>query len=116
MTFNELQTLARLIVEEQAKNPEWMAAFAEAQAQQQKKEDKLISAKEAADRLGISVWLLYRIKDDENGNPRFSYRKGDSQSSPLKFNAATLMKEYDAYLANRRMHKTRIMVPFRAAL
>lgn len=105
MTYSEMQTLARLIVQEQARNPEWMAAYIEAQSKQEKSEDKLISAKEAASKLGISVWLLYRIKDDENGNPQFSYRKGESQSSPLKFNAATLMKEYDAYLAKRRINK-----------
>lgn len=105
LSYNELQTLSRLIVQEQANNPEWMAAYVKAQSQLQNKEERLVSAKEAAARLGISVWLLYRIKDDENGRPQFSYRKGASQSSPLRFNAATLMEEYDRYLAKNRAAK-----------
>ncbi len=67
-----------------------------------KKTKRLISAKKAAEILGISVWQLYRIKDDADGVPQFSYTKGDSQSSPLKFNETTLIEEYERYLANKR--------------
>lgn len=63
---------------------------------------KLVSAKIAAETLGISVWQLYRIKDDEGGRPRFSYTKGASQSSPLKFNAVTLIEEYERFLSSKR--------------
>ena len=63
---------------------------------------RLVPAKKAADMLSISVWQLYRIKDDKDGRPQFSYTKGDSKSSPLKFNAVTLVDEYERYLANKR--------------
>lgn len=100
MTDSELQRLAHLIVLEQASNETWMLAFAKANAKLQKPEKKLISAKAAADILGISVWQLYRIKDDEDGRPRFSYTKGKSPSSPLKFNSATLVDEYERFLSS----------------
>ena len=103
MTDNELKRLAHLIVMEQAQNEEWMQAFAKAQAKLQKTEKRLVSAKKAAEILGISTWQLYRIKDDEDGKPQFSYTKGESHSSPLKFNAATLTDEYERYLAKKRV-------------
>lgn len=102
MTDAELKRLAHLIVLEQASNEEWMMAFAKAQSKMKKPEKKLISAKKAAEILGISVWQLYRIKDDEDGRPRFSYTKGSSQSSPLKFNSATLVEEYERYLSTSK--------------
>lgn len=102
MTDVELRRLAHLIVLEQASSEEWMMAFAKAQSKMKKPENRLISAKKAADVLGISVWQLYRIKDDEDGRPRFSYTKGNSQSSPLKFNSATLMEEYERFLASSK--------------
>ncbi len=102
MTDSELQRLAHMIVLEQASNEKWMAAFAKACAGLQQSEQKLISAHKAADMLGISVWQLYRIKDDEEGKPRFSYTKGKSKSSPLKFNAATLLDEFERYLSQNK--------------
>lgn len=102
MTDNELKRLAHLIVIEQAQNEDWMLAFAKAQSKLQKTEKRLISSKKAAEMLGISVWQLYRIKDDEDGRPQFSYTKGESQSSPIKFNAATLMDEYERFLARKK--------------
>lgn len=102
MTDNELRRLAHLIVLEQASNEQWMIAFAKAQSKLQKPQKKLVSAKIAAEMLGISVWQLYRIKDDEDGTPRFSYTKGESQSSPLKFDASTLLEEYEKYLASKK--------------
>ncbi len=71
---------------------------------------KLVSAKIAADTLGISVWQLYRIKDDEDGRPRFSYSKGSSQSSPLKFNAVTLIEEYERFLSTKRQINSHINI------
>ena len=94
MTDSELRRLAHYIVMEQASNEQWLTAYAKAQSKLREPQRKLISAKEAANMLGISVWRLYRIKDDENGKPQLSYIKGDSQSSPLKFNSATLIDEY----------------------
>ncbi len=67
-----------------------------------KKAKRLVPAKKAAEMLGISVWQLYRIKDDKDGRPQFSYTKGGSQSSPIKFNAVTLIDEYERYLAHKR--------------
>ncbi len=105
MSDNELRRLAHLIVLEQASNEQWMIAFAKAQSKLQKPQKKLVSAKIAADTLGISVWQLYRIKDDEDGRPQFSYTKGESQSSPLKFDASTLLEDYERYLARRKSSK-----------
>ena len=103
MTDNEMRRLAHLIVMEQANNEEWMIAFAKAQAKLQKHEKRLVSAKKAAEMLGISTWQLYRIKDDEDGMPQFSYTKGSSQSSPLSFDADKLLEEYERYLSRKRM-------------
>ena len=103
MTDNEMRRLAHLIVMEQANNEEWMLAFAKAQAKLQKHEKRLVSAKKAAEMLGISTWQLYRIKDDEDGMPQFSYTKGSSQSSPLRFDADKLLEEYERYLSRKRM-------------
>ena len=105
MSDIELRRLAHYIVLEQASNEEWMNSFAKAQSRLMKSEKtkSLISAKKAAEMLGISVWQLYRIKDDEDGVPRFSYVKnGNSKSSTLKFNAATLMDEYERYIASNK--------------
>lgn len=101
MSYSEMRQLAKLIVEEQANSEAWMAAFAKANSKLQKKDDKLLSAKEAADMLGISVSLLYHIKDYEDGRPRFSYIKcGKSKSATLKFKASTLVEEYERYVAS----------------
>lgn len=63
-----------------------------------KPKTKPVSAKVAADILGISVRQLRRIKDN------FSYSKtGTTQQSGLVFNANTLMDEYQRYIANRRV-------------
>lgn len=103
MTYSEMRQLARMIVEEQANNEAWMTAFAKANAKLQKKDDRLLTAKEAADMLGISVSLLYHIKDDENGIPRFSYVKcGNAKSATLKFKASTLVEEYERYVASKK--------------
>jgi hypothetical protein len=85
MTDSELRRLAHYIVQEQANNEQWLTAFAKAQAKLREPEKRLVGAKKAAEMLGISVTLLRRIKDDENGVPQFSYVKGGSKSSPLKF-------------------------------
>ena len=99
MTDNELRRLAHYIVLEQANNEQWLTAYAKAQSKLRVPEKRLIGAKKAAEMLGISVTLLRRIKDDENGVPQFSYVKGGSKSSPLKFNAAKLMEEYERYVS-----------------
>lgn len=101
MTDLELRKLAHYIVVEQASNEQWLTAFAKAQAKIKKSEKRLISAKKAANMLGISVWQLYRIKDDEDGVPQFSYTKGSAKSSPLKFDASRLIGEYNMFLAKK---------------
>ena len=67
MTDFELRKLARMIVQEQAENEQWMIAFAKAQSKVKKPANKLVSPAKAAEILGISVWQLYHIKDDEDG-------------------------------------------------
>lgn len=96
MTETELRRLAHLIVLEQASSDVWMKAYVKAQSAAKKPEKRLVSARQAAELLGISKWQLYRIKD------RFSYVKGASGSSPLKFNAVTLQEEYERYLSTCR--------------
>ena len=58
---------------------------------------RLISCREAAARLGISMDRLRKIKDDEAGTPRFSYvKRGEGQRARLYFDADRLMGEYQA--------------------
>lgn len=52
----------------------------------------LVSARVAAERLGISTSQLYRIKDN------FSYIKGSGRTSSLKFDASRLVDEYQRFL------------------
>ncbi|MBR5728594.1 MAG: hypothetical protein IKX61_00070 [Prevotella sp.] len=103
MTNGELERLGHYIMLEMVSSEAWMDAFARAFAKVTKGKEtpkRFVSAKEAARILGISVWQLYRIKDDENGKPRFSYIKsGTEKSSTLKFNAATLVEEYERYIS-----------------
>ena len=103
MTDLELSKLSDMIVQRLTQNEKWMMAFAKTMAKLQKPAEKLVSPAKAAEILGISVWQLYHIKDDEDGRPRFSYVKtGNSKSSPLKFNAATILEEYDRYLSQKK--------------
>lgn len=115
MTLSEMRALARLIVEEQANSEKWMAAWAKEQAKLQKKDDRLLTAKEAAAILGISVSQLYHIKDYEDGRPRFSYVKcGNAKSSTLKFKASTLVDEYQRYVAS--LNKVIKLTPIKTAI
>ena len=110
MTDSEIRRLAHYIIMEQASNEQWLTAYAKAQSKLREPQPRLISAKEAANMLGISVWLLYRIKDDEDGKPQFSYTKGNAQSSPLKFNQMTIVDEYNRYLAKKKNKVVNISV------
>lgn len=105
MSDGELRRLARMIVQEQSKSEAWMTAFAKTKAELEKPRKKMVSAKQAAEMIGISVWQLYRIKDDEYGYPQFTYLKGDSQSSPLYFDGDLLVEEYRKFQLRRRMLK-----------
>lgn len=105
MSEYELRRLARLIVQGLIDNDLFIAKVAKMMPERNRiheSEKRLVGAKEAAKMLGISVTLLRRIKDDENGIPQFSYVKGVSKSSPLKFNAATLMDEYERYVSGKQ--------------
>ncbi len=105
MTDSELRRLAYILVEEQARNKQWMANYALAMRGAQSKpvahEIQLISAKEAAAMLGISYCHFRHIIYDENGNPNFSFIKGASRNSSLKFDKSVLLDEYKRYLAKR---------------
>ena len=81
---------------------ELQSLIANAIAKTQKQPKRLITAKAAAEMVGISVCQLYRIKDDADGKPRFSYVKtGRSKSSTLRFNAAKFMDEYNRYIGSK---------------
>ena len=113
MTEYELNRLAELIVEKQAASTAWMEAYADARVKaefQCKAQPRLVSAKKAAEMLGISVGHLYHIKEN------FSYVKGESKSSPLRFNEATLQDEYTAYLENEGKGFEPFREPIRRAL
>ena len=114
MTEYELNRLAELIVEKQASSPQWMEAFAMARVQAEftlrTSQKRLISAKQGADRLGISVGHLYHIKE------HFTYVKGESKSSPLKFNEDTLQDEYKNYLEKEGRNANPFLEPIRKAL
>lgn len=95
MTDYELQKLAAMIVEQQAKDKAWMQAYVAEHIRQEQGIDastNLVSASEAAEILGISVGHLRRIKD------HLHYVKGGSQSSPLKFDADRLKEDYLDYI------------------
>ena len=97
MTYNELQTLAKLIVQEQASSKEWMEAFVKAQSEVKVPSVKYVSAKTAAEMLGMSVWQLYRIKG------HLTHKKsGKEQSSTLKFDAWKLVEDYERYIASKK--------------
>ena len=103
MTDREIDLLAQRICFYAKNDDELLKKVAKFVKQAEKPENKLISLQEAAERLGISKWQLYRIKDDASGKPQFSYVKtGESQSSPIKFNAATLQEEYQRYIASKK--------------
>lgn len=100
MSIEELDILAAKIAEHLVSNDRFVEKMAKAVGGRPAK--KLVSAKEAAAMLGISVMQLYHIKDDENGVPRFSYMKtGKSKQASLKFDSSKLMKEYERYIATR---------------
>ena len=93
MTDTEIRRLAHYVVLEACSNDDLLRKIANMTAKAQKPPKRLVSAKRAAEILGISVWQLYRIKE------HFSYIKGgNSNSSALKFNEATLVDEYEDYL------------------
>ena len=100
MTDYEIKKLAKAIITEALQNDVLLRKSASYGQLSSKEEERLISAKEAANMLGISVSHLRHIKDDENGMPRFSYVKGNGKQAPLKFNACTLKREYEMYINN----------------
>ena len=96
MTTEELKQLAQFMVEAASANKTFMHNLARAMHDVQQ-EKRLITAKEAAQMLNISVWTLYRIM------PAFSAIKtGSSKSSTWRFNADTLLQEYENYLVSRQ--------------
>lgn len=100
MSIEELDILAAKIAEHLMSDDRFVEKVA--QAAGRRPASKLVSAKDAAAMLGISVMQLYHIKDDENGMPRFSYIKaGSAKSATLKFDLSKLMKEYEQYIATR---------------
>lgn len=100
MSIEELDILAAKIAEHLLNDDRFTEKVAKAVGGRPAK--RLVSAKEAAAMLGISVMQLYHIKDDENGAPRFSYMKtGKTKQASLKFDSSKLMKEYERYIATR---------------
>lgn len=103
MTDREIDLLAQRICFYAKQDNELLGKIADMVKKAEKPVKKLISLNDAAKMIGISRWQLYRIKDDVTGKPQFSYVKtGDSQSSPIKFNAATIVEEYERYLASKK--------------
>ncbi len=110
MTDLELRKLAKMIVEEQINNPEWMMAKAKAEAKVRKGKTlpHWVNAKVAAEVLGISVRTMRDIKES------FTFIKsGDSRQGNVYFDANLLVEEYDRYLAQK--NRT-IMMPLKVAV
>lgn len=106
MTDQELQKLAAMIVEQQAKDKAWMQAYVAERIRQEGIDGNtnLVSAAKAAEILGISVSRLYHIKQ------HFHYVKGGSKSSPLKFDADRLKEDYLDYIKSTQ-HQARFGEP-----
>lgn len=106
MTDYELQKLAAMIVEQQAKDKAWMQAYVAERIRQEGigASTNLVSAAKAAEILGISVSRLYHIKQ------HFHYVKGGSKSSPLKFDADRLKEDYLDYIKSTQ-HQARFGEP-----
>ena len=100
MTDYEIKKIAKAIIEEALQNDALLRKIASYGQLQGKGGERLVTAKEAAKMLGISVSHLYHIKDDENGVPQFNYIKGNGKQAPLRFNANTLMSDYERYCNN----------------
>ena len=96
MTDTEIKKLAHYVVIEACSNEDLLRKIATMTTKAQKPQKRLVTAKRAAEILGISVWQLYRIKDN------FSYVKGGGKSSSLKFNETSLLDEYETYLMTRK--------------
>ena len=104
MTMNEAQIrlLAKYIVEYAREDNKLLEKVAKMVERQRSKQKRLVSAKVAATMLGISIGTLYRLKKYPDGRPIFScIKSGTSKSSTLKYNAATILEEYEEYLAWR---------------
>lgn len=103
MTDREICIITDMVVDKiitrLRNDDELLYSFAKVLAIPQKPKLGFVGTKEAANILGISASLLYKIKNDTDGRKRFSYIKsGKAKSSPLKFNEATLIEEYEKYL------------------
>lgn len=104
MTDSELRRLAYIIVEEQARNKQWMENHLQARRAASEhvcRDVQLISAREAAAMLGISYSWFRHIIYDENGNPNFTFIKGASRNSRMKFDKSKLLDEYKRYLLKK---------------
>ena len=98
MTDLEIRHLAHQIVLEASSNEKLLEKVAEMIRRGTKKPRHLVTHKQAAEILGISPWQLYRIKDYPDGRPRFTYiKRTGKRSSNLKYNADTLVEEYERY-------------------
>ena len=98
MTDYEIRKLAKAIIVEALENDALLTKIASMVQSSTKAPNRLVTAKQAASMLGISVSHLRHIKDDENGMPRFSYIKtGNGKNCSLRFNANTLVQEYERY-------------------
>lgn len=101
MTDYEIKKIAKAIIDEALQNDALLKKIASMVQSPAKAPVRLVTAREAASMLGISVGHLRSIKDDENGMPRFSYVKtGSGKNCALRFNANTLMSDYERYCNN----------------
>lgn len=103
MSELEIRTQIRYVIAEMLDSDAFFQKMVKAMANAKANEKRLITAKEAAQRLNISMSLLYKMKTYPDGTPIFSVVKtGNAKSSTLRYNSATLVREYEAYLAWKR--------------
>lgn len=99
----EMKTIATYIIKMAREDDLLLERLAKASEKLRSRKQRFITAKKAAETLGISTWSLYRLKTYPSGEPIFtSVKSGNSKSSTLKYDASRLVEEYQAYLAWKR--------------
>ena len=102
LSDNDCRKIAVFICEAMKEDIELQQVIADAMKKVVKPKRCLIRLSEAAIILGISKSQLYKIKDDEQGNKRFSYvKQGSSKSCPVLFDSSRLVQEYERYLLEK---------------
>lgn len=106
MTDVEIRMLAKYIVEESNSDGAVLDKIISVVVTGDKSERRLVSAKKAAEILGISTSLLYKTKCYPDGRPILTCMKlGSNKSNILRYDANKIVLEWEAYAAWKRRMK-----------